>query len=705
NIPPKESKAILLLLNTSVDLPNGYFEGRVNATIEGGSVKMPYFFCILSELNCEVLSEEGSLIRAAFVLIDQEDGEIINFSPEIESARFTVPPGEYIIQALNVYGLSYSGSEMNETYSFLVHKQVSLGSDENLNVQLLLASAQKLSIKTKDNNGQALHLKLKELFTPFYRIIFLSEIGVLPSQYLYLSNISEYMTTPCYFGFMGFSQDDINWDETKTLLSDIDVYFIGWDISNFGVFPVPESLNYTNLELATFDIENAFPTPSNELSIWFNHVAGLWQSGLWYGYQTYPGIIWKAHVLPYQFKQSQSADWAQLEWSCIYSRGPYPDSTDDYFVIDRHFQPIENGERLSYSIGKTPLLPSPVHNSSSYYGDGLRIPYYPLQSEETLYLGKHDRLASKQVEVKKDGSVIYNETTLWAEDPIHITGFLETYGPGRYSFTIKTETSMDICTKNIVRYEINHTGSNDDLLPPSIRRIDATSSFTNEYPVKIEVFDNKQLEDVILSYSLDGAPWLVAPINDYGNGTYSANINLAPTNQVVSLAVEARDTDDNAVWFSTDPIARKGHSTQINGTLDGDTIMGKLIIDGGTLSQPVYLKVKTNDTIMYTLTDVHGNFQFNIPQTLIFPVELEMMNLGPYEGSVLLIDGLADDWPYDVTGDDYCGIDDIVAVAVHFGLQPIDPSWNPIYDINNDEYVDIDDIVIISEHFGTTNPS
>ena len=61
-------------------------------------------------------------------------------------------------------------------------------------------------------------------------------------------------------------------------------------------------------------------------------------------------------------------------------------------------------------------------------------------------------------------------------------------------------------------------------------------------------------------------------------------------------------------------------------------------------------------------------------------------------------------WPYDVTGDGYVGIDDIVAVAEHFGTTPGDPNWNPIYDINNDNYVGIDDIVAVAEHFGETDP-
>ena len=57
-------------------------------------------------------------------------------------------------------------------------------------------------------------------------------------------------------------------------------------------------------------------------------------------------------------------------------------------------------------------------------------------------------------------------------------------------------------------------------------------------------------------------------------------------------------------------------------------------------------------------------------------------------------------WPYDNTGDGYCGIDDIVAVAEHFGTDPSSLNWDPIYDVNCDNYVGIDDVVETAEHFG-----
>ena len=61
----------------------------------------------------------------------------------------------------------------------------------------------------------------------------------------------------------------------------------------------------------------------------------------------------------------------------------------------------------------------------------------------------------------------------------------------------------------------------------------------------------------------------------------------------------------------------------------------------------------------------------------------------------------------DTNGDDYVGVDDIFAEAVHFGAKPGHPKWDPDFDLNlpePDGYIGIDDIFIIATHFGQGIP-
>jgi len=638
-LPSDQTGEITLRLDTNEQLPLGYFEGRINISSEGEQIRIPFFFCILSLLKCEALDEGGSKIRAAFAVIDAESGESVDFSWESTDAQFILMPGEYVVQALNVYGLKTSGGGIDVTYAFLIHEKVSLGPDETQTVQLSLASATKLSVQTANLTGSPLHLKLRQVLSPYYHMVYVSDIGPLVEHHLYLSNLSEFVTPPCYYGFMGFSQNDLNWLEYGTLKTEVDVYFIGWDISEYDPSSSPETLSYVSSEFATFDIDNLFPTASSETSIWFNQIAGLWQTGLWHGYQTHPGIRWKAHILPYHYWNPSMASWTEMEWSCTYSLLPEPYSFVESFVIDRHFQPIAEGEVSSYYMGKTPLLPQPVQNYSSPYGEGLSIPGYPLCVQEHLFLARTDPQATKRVEVHKDDVLVYNQTKLWALEPILISGFLESLGYGLYAFTITTETNMNLSSRNCARYEINYTSTSTDLIPPSIIEINAPPCFTTDtYPVEVKLADTNHLEEVSLFYSLDEDPWLSSPLQDLGNNTYSADLSCSPITQQISLAIESQDDNGNDVWFCTKPSARRGFATEIIATVNADKISGRLVIVSGDLLQPIYLKVKTYENTFYTLTDINGNFEFDSTcQSLTFPLEVEMTTMGQYEGSTLLI--------------------------------------------------------------------
>jgi serine protease AprX len=625
-------------ISTTPTIPDGYFEGRITATFDDASIRIPFFFCILSQVNVEVTDESGSALKAAFVLIDAQTSATVTYTTENDSAQFTMLHGTYIIQAMNIYALNPSGS-LDKRVSFLLHKRLSVGIGETTNLQLSLTSAYKLQVRTTDVQGSPLFVVQKQLLTPYYTMGYLSEIGTLNSQYIYLTNLAEYMKPPCFFGYQGFTQDNTHWKNTGIVTSQVDMYFIGWDLSTFGLPNIPGSLDYANSELATFNIDTMLPTSSAVSKLWFNQIAGIWQSGLWQGYQINPGILWKAHILPYQYQTS--VGWSQLEWSCIYVFSASPYSSPEQYVIDRHFQPITKGENASYSVGKTPLLPQDVVSNPPYYGNGLYISYYPLRVERNLFIAKTDTQATKRLEVFQNGHLIDNETKAWSQAPIPISQFVNSYGYGLYSFVLKTTTSFNYSSQDVAEYTINYTSANTDLIPPSITRIDCYPCFTrNDDQVQVQVSDNNEISNVSLMYSTDNGPYLPTNLQDLGNGCYSADLALSTGTQKLTLIVEASDGKGNKIRFTTDPAATRGYQTRIDANLNGGTITGRLNVIGGSLLQPVYLKVKSNGQTMYTLTDASGNFAFNIPPSFVFQMEIEMSPTGPYDGSSWVTDFL-----------------------------------------------------------------
>jgi len=636
-LPPSQTASIQLTLTTSSMLPSGYFEGRITASSDNSIIRIPFFFCIVSQLNVKVKDESNNNLMAAFVLLDAATNVLKAFQTEREQAQFTIFPGDYIIQAMNDLGSRSSGNT-DPGIAFLIHRRFTITADETLNLDLSLASAYKLHVRSTDTEGTPLHLVQKQIFTPYYTMIQLSDMGTLADQYIYLTNVTECTGTPCFFGYAGFPHDYTYWNQTGILTSAVSPYFLAWDLSTFGRLPIPDSLNFNASDLAVFNVETSLPTSSSVTTLWFNQVSGLWKAGLWYGYQTHPGITWKIHVLPCQFKNSPSQNYSQLEWSCFYAFSKQPDASPDNYIIDRHFQPIVKGENLSYSMGKTPVLPQEVIDSPPYYGSGLYIPYYPLHVQKNLFLLKADMQKTKRVEVYKNSVLISNETKKWAEEPIPVTQILNSNGYGLYNFVVKTETTLNFSSQNTATYTINYTGTNTDLIPPSITEVDCEPCFIQDtYQVDLHFTDNDKVSDASLSYSVNDDPYLPATLADMGNGAYHASLALSPSAQKLSIIIESTDRNGNKIRFNTTPVALRGYETQVDAKLDQNTMTGKLAIIGKTLIQPLYLRVKTSQETYFTLTDAQGNFQFTVPQSLVFPIQIEMVSTLTYHGSSLTI--------------------------------------------------------------------
>jgi len=56
--------------------------------------------------------------------------------------------------------------------------------------------------------------------------------------------------------------------------------------------------------------------------------------------------------------------------------------------------------------------------------------------------------------------------------------------------------------------------------------------------------------------------------------------------------------------------------------------------------------------------------------------------------------------PGDVNGDGKVRIDDVLAVALAFGLDLDDPTYDPNLDANGDNKIRVDDILIAATNFG-----
>jgi subtilisin family serine protease len=630
SIPPYNIKQVMLSIQPNIPLPTGFYEGRITGSSSNLEIRIRFLLIIVSELNVKTTSETEQTVLASYVIINADTLTTEYYHDEEQSATFFLSPGNYFVQAMNI-NLQLAAGGLDTAVSFIVHQAFSISADETRNLTLSLASAYKLYSRSSDVEEAPLHLISKQIMTPYYTMGYFSDtMRKTATQTLYVSNISQYMKAPCFFGYTGFQKEYDQWLTTGTLEPEISIYFIGWDLSQFGTTPIPSTLDYVESDLAKFGIHTLMPTSSSVSKIWFSQLAGLWQSLLWQGFNTHSGISWKAYILPYQFATAPS--YSELEWSCIYSMAPYPNEAPEYYVIDRHFQSIQKGEIRSYTLGKTPLLPQDVEINPPYYGEGLFIPFYPLRVEKQLFLAKSDGQATKRIEVFKDGLLLSNSTKNWAKEPVSISQILNSNGYGYYNIAVKTETRLQCSSLNIAEYIINYSSSNTDLIPPSIESMDCAPCFAgnNKYPIRLKLSDNDLIVSAALFYSINDGPWTQSELSLSG-GEYSTILNLAPATQKISLLIEATDKQGNKIRYNIQPAATRGYATEISGTLNANTVTGTFAIVGGTLIQPIYLTVKSAEETAYTLTSNDGTFSFSVPQSMTYPIEVSIDSIGPYE--------------------------------------------------------------------------
>jgi len=134
----------------------------------------------------------------------------------------------------------------------------------------------------------------------------------------------------------------------------------------------------------------------------------------------------------------------------------------------------------------------------------------------------------------------------------------------------------------------------------------------------------------------------------------------------------------NETWKETSFSA-----TETTGTNGSTTVVvPKLIINGTRISDRMMVKVDDNQ-IVHTLSEnaTHNFMQF------------------AYQHSTRRIDVLVT-LLADVTGDRKVRVDDVLLVAIHFGLSEGDPGWNPICDLTGDGKVRVDDVLLVAVGFG-----
>jgi PKD repeat protein len=166
------------------------------------------------------------------------------------------------------------------------------------------------------------------------------------------------------------------------------------------------------------------------------------------------------------------------------------------------------------------------------------------------------------------------------------------------------------------------------------------------------------------------------------NATISKNISINP---ICGPTADFTWSPTSPGYNQTVAFDASSSSTGWNGTIHPQIIL--YIWDFGDNST-----INTTNLIVYHSFSQPGNY------TVTLTVIDEIGGTDTVSKTIEILDFSVK--MYDVNGDGYVGIDDIIYVAEHFGEDPSSPNWDPRCDVTGDNYIGIDDVIAVAEHFG-----
>jgi len=227
-------------------------------------------------------------------------------------------------------------------------------------------------------------------------------------------------------------------------------------------------------------------------------------------------------------------------------------------------------------------------------------------------------------------------------------------------------------------------------------------------------------------YDFSSIPWIGYSLDNQPNATLIENITLAGLSEGFhSVVVYANDTFGNMGASERVDFAVSTHDVAVVNVVplkaivgQGSTMIVNVTVENNglhaeTFSVTAYanttvisireVTLDSGDSTVITLTwnttaFPRGNYTISVVADTV-QYEMHSEDNTHIDGTIRV--GI----PGDVDpADGYVGIDDIFAIAQHFGQEPWHPDWNSVYDIAGDDYVGIDDIFIAAQHFGQEEP-
>lgn len=569
------------------EMSEGYYDGQVHLRYGSTDALLPFGFALLSRLNVHVFDIDGREVNDPYGGVYVYDLPDANVAMGIRGgadpappASFLLPSGQYSVHALG-HQLLYDHDD-----PYALSQVITLGTGENKNVSLTMASARELTLDLETDGGLPIYAKDYRVYVRHvglrnisfhlvgtdYDISGDDLLSIPKSMKVYVSDtqatvglqISGFSYTPSMWDFMirnkPSSDEFLLRDSTDFHIpasADLQ-YLMAWEFDGVDQ-SVPTTLGLVEGKYSVYDTKYDIPGTIDDVWCnWGTHSAIGGQASFYVRRDTetpvntfYSGMTRRTYV--------------QGVFSNIY----YPQGLFDgffeqeYYVPDFNYLSRANTISEIYLANRNFITPIEGVQVEERVGSG---PFYPALStgntNEQMVLFQpllRDQSGAKIGDMTHPNLYLYRNGLIAGiyqlvesrarPDAVRVINLTD--GPGSYSAKISYTPMYEICEK--VEILLGFTVPSADVNPPRVTGLTFPSRFTpgDALPLELRVSDDLSSVSAEVSWRLSGTTaWSAMPVQTPGPGVISASVPTSATATSIDVMFKITDASGNYLKYT-----------------------------------------------------------------------------------------------------------------------------------------------------------
>ena len=565
--------------------PEGYYEGAIQLTGTGGSIRIPFGFVLLSKLTVHVLDVNGNEVFDPYGGVWIWNVPTADVAVGVRGDNMPAPPATFMIPS-GEYSIHAAGHQLLYTYDdpYLLSGTITVGRLQNQEITLRMADAKQMMLNLATDEGKPIYVKDYRVFCRYvgqHNVSFHltgsdysitgSEVFTLPtSKTVYVSDTTDTVGV----SIAGFSYTSTIWDFMSRnwqhwyeftdnnsnefyIESSADLqYLLAWEFSGVDS-STPTSLDLNPAIASVYDTKYDIPgSLRNVWGDWGTHLAIGGDSTFYVRRDTdtslnpfFSGMTRRTIVQgvwsePYFYGNLFEGYFVRPFYMPDYSHRVRADTLSDIYLPDRNYLSPIDGLRVTERLGMGPYYPS-VRMANT--NDSLVLFHPLLRDQSGADVGG---MYVPSMRLYRNGGLtgIYQLSEYLART--NAERLVDLSGSGVYTAEITYSPTPEIC--NNVTISLHFTVPSTDLNPPSITGLAMPQCFVAgaSIPVRVSAKDDVSLGDVELLWKPSSeSSWRSLTVTQSGQGLFDSVIQTSPADESIDLDVRVFDLSGNYLEY------------------------------------------------------------------------------------------------------------------------------------------------------------